>query len=317
METALQLNLLITVCLICWSTWGLFDKKALESAGHLDVLLFQHVYYALEVPVVLFILNCLFSHGWQISPEVWLWTGLGSGVSSSGALFYLVAMGRAEASFVLGITAAYPLLVQVLAHFFLNEALVNERMLGSVLVGLGVALVGSSRQQEHPDHAIHEDDDHEKIAAKKKSAKRHHLGILLMCLLATLCWALTGLFDKKAINLDQPIKVYFARCLWDVAFLLVMLAIYRLRRYKVAWNAGQAWKFAGLSSLCLSLGTLSYMFAMPMATASYLIVITGCYPLLMYLFAVLFLKERLSKMRLLGVVLVVAGGLMVQQTQGL
>lgn len=316
METALQLNLLITVCLICWSTWGLFDKKALESAGHLDVLLFQHIYYLLEVPVVWAILNQVCRSGWQVSPEAWLWTGLGSGVSSAGMLFYLVAMGRAEASFVLGITAAYPLLVQVLAHIFLNEALVNERILGSILVGIGVAIVGSSHKHDHEVLAS-PDDNQEQIDARKAHRKKKHMYILLMCLLATLCWALTGLFDKKAINIDSPLKVYYARCVWDALFMVIMLIIYQAMHYKIAWTAGKAWKFAGLSSLCLSLGTLSYMFAMPMVTASYLIVITGCYPLLMYLFAVIFLKERLSKMRLFGVALVVGGGLMVQATQGL
>jgi drug/metabolite transporter (DMT)-like permease len=59
------------------------------------------------------------------------------------------------------------------------------------------------------------------------------------------------------------------------------------------------------------------MFAMTMATASYVIVITGCYPLFMYLFAMLFLKEKLDKLRVLGVLLVVLGGLMVQTTQSL
>lgn len=314
METALQLNLLIAVCLLCWSTWGLFDKKALEWAGHLDVLLFQHIYYVLEVPVAWMILNQVCKSGWQVYPEVWLWSGLGSLVSSAGMLFYLIAMGRAEASFVLGITAAYPLLVQFLAHFFLHENLVSERMMGSILVGIGVALVGSSHKHQTD---IHPDDNHEVVQAKLSAHKKQHVLILTMCLLATLCWALTGLFDKKSVNLDSPLKVYFARCVWDALFLLVMLVIYRAANYKVAWKQARVWKFAGLSSLCLSLGTLSYMFALPMCTASYLIVITGCYPLLMYLFAVIFLKERLSKMRLFGVGLVVGGGFMVQATQGL
>ena len=96
-----------------------------------------------------------------------------------------------------------------------------------------------------------------------------------------------------------------------------MLLVFRLINYKVAYKSPKAWKYSGFSSICLSLGTLSYMFAMTMATASYVIVITGCYPLLMYLGAVIFLKEKLSKMRLAGVILVVGGGLMVQNTQAL
>jgi len=293
-----DLNVLIAISLLCWSTWGLFDKKALEGAGHLDVLLFQHIYYLLEVPVIWLILNLLYQGGWTVAPLVWLWTGLGSLSSSGGMLFYLVAMARAEASFVLGITAAYPLIVQIFAYFFLHEALVPERLLGSLLVGIGVGLVGSS-------------------ARSHETSKKHHKTTLLMCLIATLLWGVTGLFDKKALGLDLPFKIYYARCVWDAVILALMLLVFRLINYKVAYKSPKAWKYSGFSSICLSLGTLSYMFAMTMATASYVIVITGCYPLLMYLGAVIFLKEKLSKMRLAGVILVVGGGLMVQNTQAL
>lgn len=293
-----DLNVLIAISLFCWSTWGLFDKKALEAAGHLDVLLFQHIYYLLEVPIGWLLLNLLYQSGWTIGPGVWFWTALGSLSSSGGMLFYIVAMARAEASFVLGITAAYPLIVQVLAHVFLHEALVPERMVGSVLVGIGVGLVGSS-------------------SASKESNKKSQKLVLLMCLMATLLWGVTGLFDKKALELDLPFKIYYARCVWDAAILAVMLLIFRLINYKVAYRSPKAWKYSGFSSICLSLGTLSYMFAMTMATASYVIVITGCYPLFMYLGAVIFLKEKLSKLRLAGVVLIVAGGLLVQNTKAL
>jgi drug/metabolite transporter (DMT)-like permease len=54
---------------------------------------------------------------------------------------------------------------------------------------------------------------------------------------------------------------------------------------------------------------------MTLTTASYVIVITGCYPLIMYIFALMFLKEKLNLIRLAGVILVVAGGGIVQLTQ--
>jgi hypothetical protein len=41
----------------------------------------------------------------------------------------------------------------------------------------------------------------------------------MLCLVATLCWGTTGLFDKKSLLLDQAFKVYFARCAWDVLIL--------------------------------------------------------------------------------------------------
>ncbi|MBI5176045.1 MAG: DMT family transporter [Candidatus Melainabacteria bacterium] len=340
----LTLNALISVCLLCWSTWGIFDKKALEAARHIDVLIFQHLFYVLEVPLIFLLLGYLYPQGWSISPPVWAWTLLGSGVSSLAMLFYLVAMSRAEASFVLGITAAYPLVVQIFALFLLHEALVAERVLGSLLIGLGVAFIGSSaaEKSEEKEKALPENGSRssesseeseqeiplvsvppvsllrqERLARVEAGRKRKNkTQVLALCCLATLAWGMTGLFDKKALLIDAPFKVYFARCAWDAVILAVMLAGAYLMKQKIQWRAARAWKYSLFSSLCLSLGTIAYMFAMTMASASYIIVITGCYPLFMYLFAILFLKEKLRKARLIGVLLVVGGGLLVQETQG-
>ena len=311
MSNSFQLNSLIGICLLCWSTWGIFDKKALESARHLEVLIYQHLIYVLEVPLIFLLLGLVYPNGWQICPETWGWTALGSSISSSAMLFYLIAMSRAEASFVLGITASYPLIVQILAHFFLHEALVPERLLGSILIGLGVACIGASDSSgDNTSKNSGEDSEHQNSRPTSK------LKVLILCSLATLFWGLTGLFDKKALLSDSPFKVYFARCVWDAAIVAIMLIVAKLAKQNVQYKKPQAWRYSFLSSVCLSAGTISYMFAMTMATASYIIVITGCYPLFMYLFALLFLKEKLKKTRLAGVLLVVIGGLLVQETQG-
>jgi len=67
--------------------------------------------------------------------------------------------------------------------------------------------------------------------------------------------------------------------------------------------------------MCLILGTSTYLFALKMSTASYVIVITGCYPLFTYIFTLLFLKEKMQKWRLAGIIGIVIGGLLVQSTQ--
>jgi drug/metabolite transporter (DMT)-like permease len=302
----LQLNLLVTLCLACWSTWGIFDKKALEAAKHLDVLLFQHIIYLIEIPITFAIVLYLY-HTCSIISEVWLWTGLAAGVSSTSMLFYLVAMSKAEASYVLGITASYPIFVQFFAWLFLHESLVAERLLGSVCVFIGVALIGLSKQ-------AHREDLKDKTRAQRR---RHKLFVLLLCALATIFWGLSGLFDKKAVMVGLPFKVYFARCIWDALICLVMCLSYLAIKHKVQFNSVKAWKYSFLSAACLSVGSISYLFAMRLTSLSYVCVITGCYPLFMYLFAIIFLKERVNERRITGMGLVVIGGLMVQITQSL
>jgi drug/metabolite transporter (DMT)-like permease len=298
--------MLVVLCLACWSTWGIFDKKALEAANHLDVLLFQHIIYLIEIPITYLVILYLY-HSCEIMPEVWLWTGLAAGVSSAAMLFYLVALSKAEASYVLGITASYPVFVQFFAWIYLHEQLVPERLLGSICVFIGVTLIGLSKQ------ALRQD----MMDKSPQERRKHNLIVLVLCALATVSWGLSGLFDKKAVMVALPFKIYFARCVWDALICLVMYLTYLALKYKVQFNSPTAWKFSFLSAACLSVGAVSYLFAMKLASLSYVSVITGCYPLFMYLFAIIFLRERVNERRITGMGLVVIGGLMVQITQGL
>lgn len=292
----MTLNLLIVVCLACWSAWGIFDKKSLETGSHLDVLLFQHIFYLAEIPFLVILLNALNPMGWPIAPETWFLALASSIVSSMAMLFYLMALSRSEASYVLGITAGYPVVAQLLASIFLRETVVATRLLGSVLVCTGVAMIGASR-------------------SKAKDA--HHPGLidLAFCLLATVCWGFTGLIDKTALMHADTLRFYFARCLSDVVFLGLFALGLTMIKHQVVWSNRTTWKFCGFSALCLILGTSTYLFALKMSTASYVIVITGCYPLFTYIFTLLFLKEKMQKWRLAGIIGIVIGGLLVQSTQ--
>jgi bacterial/archaeal transporter family protein len=67
---------------------------------------------------------------------------LGSGLLASGGLIVLyVALGRGEASRVIPITAAYPVVTAVLAALFLAERVTAIRIVGTVLVVIGIMLL--------------------------------------------------------------------------------------------------------------------------------------------------------------------------------
>jgi uncharacterized membrane protein len=69
-----------------------------------------------------------------------------------------------------------------------------------------------------------------------------------------------------------------------------------------------------MSALCLAFGAWAYLSAMTFRSASYVISLTACYPVLMYILAVFFLKERFNRVRSAGIALVVLGGVLVQNT---
>jgi uncharacterized membrane protein len=54
---------------------------------------------------------------------------------------------------------------------------------------------------------------------------------------------------------------------------------------------------------------------MSMVSGSYVIAVTGCYPLVLYFLAMIFLKERFTLARAIGIALIAIGGIITQITQ--
>jgi drug/metabolite transporter (DMT)-like permease len=289
------LNVLVLITILCWGIWGILDKKALEGSNSRDVMLMLYSTYVIQLPIFGIWLHSTL--GWHLKPELFLWTGIAAVTYTIAAIAYLTAMDLSEASYVLGITASYPIILQFLAVLVLGEQLVTMRIFGAALIGAGVFAIGFS-------------------GGKSAQTDRKNKMTMIICVvLATLCWGCWGLFDKKALSLGQPLEVYFAQVLWDILLLLVLVVVFRLQGHKPNLRVKRPWIFAVLSATCIAIGAWTYLSAMNISTASYVIVITGCYPLLMYLFAMLFLKERFNRIRFAGIALVVFGGILVQLTQ--
>ncbi len=296
MQANFALNLSILACLICWGAWGIFDKLALAKAPAFVVAACLAA-CAMPAALITFIFLQSSGAGWHPTPEIFFWVTLGFFSYGIATLCYLQAMAMGEASYVLGATASYPIVLQFLSFLVLAEPIVPVRLAGSVLVALGVAAIGFSNNQ-HGDRPW-------------KNPR-----LLLLVIAATLLWGIWGVFDKKAVTLAGPTPCFLAHCLIESSASIALL-IFAFLKYRASFAKGQLPLLPiGASALCLKFGGFCYLFAMSMATASYVIVITGCYPMIMYLLALWILKERFNRVRLLGIVLVTAGGIITQTTQG-
>lgn len=75
------------------------------------------------------------------------WAAL-SGLFAAGGLWvFFVALGRGEASRVVPVTAAYPVASVVLAAIFLSERIDGVRVIGTILVVAGVAILSREESQ--------------------------------------------------------------------------------------------------------------------------------------------------------------------------
>lgn len=301
----MSLNLFILVTIFCWGIWGIADKKALLCADQMEVIVCLYLVTIAIIPAAFIAL--ILTPGWQLSTTTIFWTGLAAATYGSAIFAYMEAMNRTEASYVLGITASYPLILQILATIFLKEQLVPQRLFGALIITAGLFFVGGSADTKTSGVMSGQDTNGDE---KKKSKWKLWTSVAL----ATLAWGVYGLFDKKALEAGTPLEVYVSQRLWDTVVLAAILLFLNLKKKKLKMRNKGLWTYCGLSGATLAVGGLCYLEALKVATASYVITITGCYPLLMYLFALLLLKEKFNKVRFLGIVLIVAGGIAVQLT---
>jgi drug/metabolite transporter (DMT)-like permease len=300
MTPDVALNTCILISLLCWGAWGIFDKLSLKYAPSTFVMLGL---FAFSIPCAIGTVIWLNMHqpGWTVSPEILGWTFLGFFCYSAAMICYLKALNISEASYVLGATASYPVLLQFLSALFLGEALVPARLGGSLLVALGVTGIGASVSRE--------------TAKAVPTGKKKQL--IFFVITATLLWGVWGIFDKKAVTAGGALTAYLAHCIWEMLF-MIPLGIYVLKKYKSYFNSGwKLWFPVTGSAVCINVGSFTYMTALSLATASYVIVITGCYPLIMYLLALAVLKEKFNVVRLIGIILVTVGGVITHGTEGL
>lgn len=297
MPTSLFLNSLVMFCIACWGAWGIFDKVALQKASTSRVLA---TIALLTTPFMLGTLIYLRSLNplWMPSLEVMLYTLATALAVLLAMLFYLKAMSVSEASLVLGATSAYTLFTQFGSFLFLKEPLVGERIIGSILITLGVILISGSA----------------KFSFK---ADKSTLKLIAYMILASVLWGAVGVVEKKALSFASPMELFWGKSCWESLFAVIFFVYFKIKKKPsfVLEKSAFWWVFG--STFCLQAGSIAYLLALALATASYVVTICGCYPLLMYLLAVLILKESFNIQRLTGIALVTIGGILTQYTQAL
>lgn len=351
MSADLMVNSLVLVSLLLWGAWGIFDKKALGYTQPVGQLAAVYSFSPLMAVFMVAVLS-VFLPGWQLSGHTLGYEFLAQLCYFVAVAAYLIAMSRGEASLILGATASYPVVAQVLAKFMLGEPLVPARIIGCLVVVAGiVAISGSSLplgkiwKKRLPMPASAPDAWNETATATPTASavailvrptaiatatavaasattiapRRPALNALItvVCIgLAVLGWALRGIFDKTAVTHAHPFEVYLGKYVADSVFGALAIGWVLHKRRGDDLFRREMWPYAGGSALCLAGGSAAYYVVLSMTSASYVIAITGCYPLIMYVLALCILKEKFNITRACGIALITLGGILTQTTQG-
>jgi transporter family protein len=129
---------LILISIIGWGLWGTFEKIALRWLNPIQILLINSVIGILSVFLYQFFFkNVEYKFEWRGI----FWAILASLCATAASFGYLFALQQREASYVVSITSAYPLITFIIGIIILGETFTLYRAIGAVMVVAGVILL--------------------------------------------------------------------------------------------------------------------------------------------------------------------------------
>lgn len=136
---------LLLVSVLLWGSTPIVEKLALGASDPLTGLFIRTALAAAAIAVTVAVKS-----GWSAVAAagvrgLLLWGASGILASFVGMLTYFAALRRLPAGKVVPISACYPLVTAVLAVLVLGEELSARRILGTVLIVLGVWLVSEAQ----------------------------------------------------------------------------------------------------------------------------------------------------------------------------
>ncbi len=211
-----------------------------------------------------------------------------------GDFFYLTAQERIGVSYAFPIAMSYPIFTYLLAIAVGLEEPLLSRSAGILLAVIGVILI--SKEQGH-------DEEH--------TVKRRldTVGIGLALLVAVL-YALGTILLQVGVEDISPIHGNFVRVAFgSVAFIPVFLVA---KRHGMPTPPQRAVKIIAVAGLFgMGLGSLLYVSTVKFVGAAVTSVIGSLAPLFALPISIIFLKERITRVAVIGVAVTIAGVILV------
>lgn len=213
-----------------------------------------------------------------------------SGLSTGGSwLCYFKALQLGDVNKVVPIDKSSTILTMILAFIFLNEKITINMVIGMIGIAIGTYLMIQKKEKS------------EKIVKRK--------AWLIYALLSALFASLTSILGKVGIeNVESNLGTAIRTIVVLVMAWIIVFATKKQRDIKKIDKRSLI--FLILSGVATGASWLCYYKALQDGLASIVVPIDKLSILVTVLFAYIFLKERLSKKSLLGLILIVVGTLL-------
>ena len=213
-----------------------------------------------------------------------------SGLSTGGSwLCYFKALQLGDVNKVVPIDKSSTILTMILAFIFLNEKITINMVIGMIGIAIGTYLIIQKKEKA------------EKIVKGK--------AWLIYALLSALFASLTSILGKVGIeNVESNLGTAIRTIVVLVMAWIIVFATKKQRDIKKIDKRSLI--FLILSGVATGASWLCYYKALQDGLASIVVPIDKLSILVTVLFAYIFLKEKLSKKSLLGLILIVVGTLL-------
>lgn len=213
-----------------------------------------------------------------------------SGLSTGGSwLCYFKALQLGDVNKVVPIDKSSTILTMILAFIFLNEKITINMVIGMIGIAIGTYLMIQKKEKA------------EKIVKRK--------AWLIYALLSALFASLTSILGKVGIeNVESNLGTAIRTIVVLVMAWIIVFATKKQRDIKKIDKISLI--FLILSGVATGASWLCYYKALQDGLASIVVPIDKLSILVTVLFAYIFLKEKLSKKSLLGLILIIVGTLL-------
>lgn len=231
-----------------------------------------------------------------------------SGISTGASwLCYFKALQLGDVNKVTPIDKSSTILTMILAFIFLKEKITAITFIAIILIGVGTYLM-IQRKYSKNISKIEENINSLENETDKKYNRGMSNGWIIYASLSAIFASLTSILAKVGI---QNVESNLGTAIRTIVVLIMawMVVFINKKQNEVKHIKGVSLVFIILSGIATGASWLCYYKALQSGPASIVVPIDKLSILVTVIFAYLFLKEKLSKKSLLGLVLIVIGTL--------
>ncbi|MHA1115393.1 MAG: DMT family transporter [Candidatus Heimdallarchaeaceae archaeon] len=238
--------------------------------------------------------------------EASLWLILSAITITLGDFFSLFSMKKLDASISQPISATYPLFTNIILLIGGIEKVTTQIIIGTLLnvIGAGIISFQTNRKDENG-------------LEKSQEEKRNNLQGMIFAILAALAWGFTIIFTKILLSFDGINVIPMLGIRNGIMILIAGIGISisylrnKLNKIDKKLTSKKDLLFLILGGIVTwGAGGISFFTAVTLIGAARSTPISSISPFFVLLLGSVFLKEKISKLQLLGVVSIVCGSIL-------